>query len=79
MLLPEIALHNLWLKAVNGALQRDRLLTDKIRFGPLALNKQLVLNTWSDLLMDEASLPDDWMHEGVLVGIRPITDKIGIG
>ncbi|KAJ7697135.1 hypothetical protein B0H17DRAFT_1130451 [Mycena rosella] len=41
---------------------------DKVKFGPVALNKQLVLKTWSGLLLDEASLPDDWTHEGVLVG-----------
>jgi hypothetical protein len=60
-------IHNRWLRMVNGALQRDRILTDKIRFGSLALNKVLVLKTWSGLLMDEDSLPDDWTHEGVLV------------
>jgi len=72
-------IYNRWLKKVNGALQRDRLLTDKIKFGPLTLNKQLVLSTWSGLLMDEDSLPDDWTHEGVLVGMRPMTDRNGIG
>jgi hypothetical protein len=66
---------------VNRALRRDRLLTDKIKFGPLALKKQLVLNTWSGILMDEESLPDDWIYEGVLVGMRPISNdnRNGIG
>jgi hypothetical protein len=68
-LLTESAVHNQWLKAINGVLQRDRLLTDKIRFGTLTLNTQVVLNTWSGLLMDEDLLPEDWTHEGVLVGI----------
>ncbi|KAJ6480389.1 hypothetical protein C8R45DRAFT_832163, partial [Mycena sanguinolenta] len=75
----EKEIHNHWLAAINRALQRDRLLTNKVKLGPLALNKQLVLNTWSGLLMDEASLPDDWTNEGVLVGMRPITDRHGIG
>jgi hypothetical protein len=75
----EAEIHNQWLKSINRALQRDRLLTDKIKFGPLALKKQLVLNTWSGLLFNEDSLPDDWTHEGVLVGMRPMTAKIGIG
>jgi hypothetical protein len=66
-------IHNQWLSTINAALTRDRLLTDKIKFGPLAFNKQLALNTWS------ASLPDDWTHEGVLVGIRPMMDRVGIG
>ncbi|KAJ6533919.1 hypothetical protein DFH09DRAFT_835620, partial [Mycena vulgaris] len=64
--------HNKWLKAVNTALRRDCVSTDKIKFGSLALKKQLVLNTWSGLLMDENSLPDDWTYtEGVLVAMRP--------
>jgi hypothetical protein len=68
-ILTESAIHDQWLKAINGALQRDRLLTDKIRFGTLMLKKQLVLNTWSGLPMDEDSLPDDWTHEGVYCSI----------
>jgi hypothetical protein len=74
-----LAIHNQWLSAINAALTRDRLLTDRIKFGPLALKKQLVLNTWSGLLMDEDSLPEDWTYEGVLVGMRPMTDRHGIG
>jgi hypothetical protein len=34
-----------WLNTINRALQWDRLLTDKVRFDSLALNKQLVLST----------------------------------
>jgi hypothetical protein len=56
-------------------LRRDCLLTDKIKFGPLGLKKQLVLNTWSGILMDEALLPDDWTNEGVLVGIQSMDNK----
>jgi hypothetical protein len=73
-----LGIHNRWLNAINAALTRDRLLTDKIKFGLLALEKQQVLNTWSGLLMDEESLLDDWKNEGVLVDIRPMTDKHGI-
>jgi ribonuclease HI len=67
------------LKAVNGALQRDRLLTDRLNPVPLAIKKQLALNTWSGLLKDEDSLPDNWTHEGVIVGMQPINDRHGIG
>jgi hypothetical protein len=35
-------IHNRLLNAVNRALQRDRLLTNKIKFGPLTVNKQLI-------------------------------------
>lgn len=35
---------------------------------------------WVALLMDEDSLPDDWIHEKeVLVGIRPKRNTDGIG
>jgi hypothetical protein len=54
-------------------------LCDKIKFGILALKTQCVLNTWSGLLLEEASLLDNWINEGVLVGIQPIVHKIGIG
>jgi hypothetical protein len=60
-------IHNQWLKdlkAVNKALQQDCLLTDRVRFVSLALSKQLVLNTWSGLLIDEDSLLDDQTKEG---------------
>ncbi|KAJ7766422.1 hypothetical protein DFH07DRAFT_737228, partial [Mycena maculata] len=79
MVLTTMEIHNRWLKAVNGALQCDRLLTDKTKFGPLALKKQLVLNMWSVLLMNEDSLLDDWTYEGVLVGMWPMNDRYGIG
>jgi len=71
-------IHNRWLKTINGILQRERILTDKLKFGSLGIDKQVVLNTWSGLLLDEDSLPDDWLKErGVLVGILPM--KLGVG
>jgi hypothetical protein len=67
-----VSIHNQWLIAINSALKRDRILTDKVKF---ALKKQLVLNTWSGLLKDD-SLSDDWTKiEGVLVGIWPMNGK----
>ncbi|KAJ6507644.1 hypothetical protein DFH09DRAFT_942844 [Mycena vulgaris] len=76
-------IHNRWLKSINSALGRDRILTDKLKFGDLALNKDLVLRTWSGLLMNEDSLPDDWTYTvGVLVGIQPLRlndSRNGIG
>ena len=70
--------HNQWLKAINSILQREQILTNKIKFGPLAIDKQVVLNTWSGLLLDEDSLPDDWTTTGgVLVGILPLKSGVG--
>jgi hypothetical protein len=76
----EPAIYNQWLRSVNTSLRQDQILTDKMRFGPLSLNKKLVLNTWSGLLLDEESLPDDWTYaKGVLVGMQPYTVRNGIG
>ncbi|KAJ7305532.1 hypothetical protein DFH08DRAFT_633301, partial [Mycena albidolilacea] len=65
-ILTSTEIYNQWLNTINCALQWDRLLTDKVRFDSLALNKQLMLSTWSGLLLDEDSQPDDWTKEGVL-------------
>jgi hypothetical protein len=71
--------HNRWVATINATLKRDQLLTNRARFGPLATKKQMVLNTWSGTLLDEDSLPDDWIKvKGVLVGIRPATQKNGV-
>ncbi|KAJ7772665.1 hypothetical protein DFH07DRAFT_733919 [Mycena maculata] len=75
-----IEIHNRWVSQMNSALRRDQLLTNRTKFGPLALKKQLVLKTWSGTLLDKDSLPDDWIKsEGVLVGIRPNTRRNGVG
>jgi len=76
----EAEVHNRSVSMINAALKRDCLLTNRNRFGPLALRKHLVLATWSGTLLNEDSLPDDWINsKRVLVGIRPITRKIGVG
>ncbi|KAF8133557.1 hypothetical protein K438DRAFT_1641237 [Mycena galopus ATCC 62051] len=73
-------IHNRWVATINIALIRDHLITNKIHFGRLAFDKQLVLNTWSGTLWDEDALPDDWiLSDQVLVGIRPLLVKRGIG
>ncbi|KAJ7118506.1 hypothetical protein C8R43DRAFT_960289 [Mycena crocata] len=41
----ETEIHNKWLKSVNDTLKRDRILINKIKFGKLAFNKDLVLRT----------------------------------
>jgi hypothetical protein len=76
----ELAICTQWLRSINVSLSRDRILTNKTKFGSLSFNKKLVLNTWSGLLLNEESLPDDWTYEkGVLVGIQPYTVRNGIG
>ncbi|KAJ7226178.1 hypothetical protein C8J57DRAFT_1093494, partial [Mycena rebaudengoi] len=64
-------IHNRWASLMNSTLKRDQLLSSQVRFGSLAIKKQLVLNTWSGVLLDEDSLPDNWINtKGVLVGIH---------
>jgi hypothetical protein len=71
-----VRIHDQCLTTFNSALRRDRILMDKVKFGTLALKKQLVLNTWSGLLKDEDSMPDDWtIIEVVLVGIWPMNSR----
>ncbi|KAK7008287.1 hypothetical protein R3P38DRAFT_3592218 [Favolaschia claudopus] len=73
-------IHNRWLALINGALKRDQLLTNKFRFGNLAKNTSLVLETWSGALSAEDALPDDWTRvKGVLVGIWPASRRNGVG
>ncbi|KAJ6497349.1 hypothetical protein C8R45DRAFT_926079 [Mycena sanguinolenta] len=40
---------------------------DKNKFGSLAFKKLTVLNTWSCILGNEKSFPEDWLHEGDLI------------
>jgi hypothetical protein len=70
--------HNMWLRLINAALRRDCILADEDRFGNMALKEDLVLCTWSGLLLDEDSLPVNWLKEkGVLVGILPLKEGVG--
>ncbi|KAJ7063029.1 hypothetical protein C8F01DRAFT_985242, partial [Mycena amicta] len=77
----EKQIHNMWVSDINYALKRDCILTNRFRFGPLAFDLNDVLRTWSGILAEEDSLSENWINEGVLVGIRPIIDKrqTGIG
>ncbi|KAF9028758.1 hypothetical protein BDZ89DRAFT_1252330 [Hymenopellis radicata] len=48
----------------------DIMMSDKRKYGSKAINKALVLSTWSGTLKDEGRLPEDWIREkGVLVGV----------
>ncbi|KAJ6448115.1 hypothetical protein C8R45DRAFT_850507, partial [Mycena sanguinolenta] len=75
----EKEIHNHWLKRVNMVLTGDPQLTDKNEFGSHAFRKPIVLNTWSGILGNEGSLAEDWLYEGALVVMQPMTDKEGIG
>ncbi|KAJ7191482.1 hypothetical protein GGX14DRAFT_381120 [Mycena pura] len=58
----ETQIHNQWISVVNQALRRDCILTDSCRFGVSARQKELVLRTWSGILMNENSLLDNWLY-----------------
>ncbi|KAJ7843932.1 hypothetical protein B0H13DRAFT_2239252 [Mycena leptocephala] len=65
--------HNRWVKIMNERLEIDINLTNKSKYGKqYALSPTLVLDTWRGTLLDEGTLPADWLREpGVLVGITP--------
>jgi len=69
-------IHNRWVKSMNLRLKFDKLQMDTKRYGSRAMKSDLVLKTWSGILLDEDNLPDNWIWEsGVLVGItlpRPL-------
>ncbi|KAJ7885462.1 hypothetical protein B0H13DRAFT_2235279 [Mycena leptocephala] len=60
--------HNRWVKVMNERLEIDINLTNKLKYGKQhALSPALVLDTWCGTLLDEDTLPDDWLREtGVL-------------
>ncbi|KAG6331490.1 hypothetical protein ID866_7595 [Astraeus odoratus] len=65
-------IHNRWVKAINMHLKFDRLQTDKVGYESQAISIELVLKTWSGILLNEENLLDNWIREsGVLVCITP--------
>jgi len=68
----ENEIHNRWVKTMNMRLKFDKLQSDTKRYGSRAIRADLVLKTWSGVLLNEDNLPDNWIWEsGVLVGITP--------
>ncbi|KAJ7732743.1 ribonuclease H-like protein [Mycena maculata] len=66
----ETEIHNRWVATINKRLKIDRLLTDISRYGSHALHVNTVLKTWDGVLMDNKTLPDNWIWQSeVLVGI----------
>lgn len=58
-----------WIRTMNDRLSLDREATNP-KYGRKALSRKMVLRTWSGVLMDKNSLPDDWLGETkILVGI----------
>ncbi|EIN13957.1 hypothetical protein PUNSTDRAFT_59807 [Punctularia strigosozonata HHB-11173 SS5] len=63
---------NRWKAAINARLKLDCRLADRASFGAKAVNRDLVLETWSGTLQNENLLPEDWVGwSGVLVGMDP--------
>ena len=56
---------------MNQRLLQDRELT-RAKYDAKRLLKTVVRDTWSGLLKDEHSLPDDWTDAGFLVSIGPL-------
>ncbi|KAJ7779935.1 hypothetical protein B0H16DRAFT_1300123, partial [Mycena metata] len=69
--------HNRWIKIINGRLEIDINLTNKVKYGKQqVIPPSLVLETWRGTLHREGELPVDWLREpGVLVGIAPLRSR----
>lgn len=73
----EVEIYNRWVHTINMRLKFDRLLTDSSRYGKKALKTELVLRTWSGVLLNEENLLDNWVHNsGVLVGMAPPSPRM---
>ncbi|KAI9066867.1 hypothetical protein FKP32DRAFT_1564878, partial [Trametes sanguinea] len=69
-----------WVHAIDKRLQVDRGLV--LMKGPSrkTVTKDLVLDTWRQVVNDFGSLPDDWIcTSGVLVGSSAFRRRHGIG
>ena len=65
-------IHNRWIHGVNKRLALDQAMTNPC-YGAKALDTLLVLHTWSGVLKNEASIPENWIRQPrVLVGIVPL-------
>ncbi|KAL4080425.1 hypothetical protein J3A83DRAFT_4084907 [Scleroderma citrinum] len=68
----EDKIHNKWVKTINMRFKFNKLQTDTKRYSSQAIRSDLVLKTWSGVLLNGENLPDNWIWEsGVLVGITP--------
>ena len=68
---------NKTLNILNNHLDQDKSLSSKLRYGREALPKDLILNTWSGVIKNENSLPENWLQANrVLVGI-PLRPEAG--
>ena len=66
----ETEIHNRWVHIMNYRLKIDCLMTNR-KYERKALSKTLVIQTWKNTLLDEDSLPREWVsYTGVLVGIK---------
>ncbi|KAG7439396.1 uncharacterized protein BT62DRAFT_1014009 [Guyanagaster necrorhizus] len=65
-----VQIRNKWMKQIRRRLELDCLMIRK-RFGKKALQKDLVLRTWSGVIENEHRLPKDWTEiDGALVGME---------
>ncbi|KAJ7673854.1 hypothetical protein DFH06DRAFT_1445365 [Mycena polygramma] len=68
-------IHNRWVATMNNRLQLDCRMTDR-KYEKKAVPVKTVLRTWTGVLHEEDSLPDNWTGGAeVLVGIQPIRQQ----
>ncbi|KAJ6517684.1 hypothetical protein DFH09DRAFT_940328 [Mycena vulgaris] len=69
---PVSEVHNRWVSLINERLQMDRFMaTSRSDQNKILVPPPVVLQTWSRTLLDEITLPKDWLRDPrLLVGIR---------
>ncbi|KAJ7759354.1 hypothetical protein DFH07DRAFT_957968 [Mycena maculata] len=74
---PAIAVHNRWVSLMNERLKIDIFLaTTRSDQNKILVPPEVVLQTWGRTLLNETSLPKDWLRDPrVLVGIETISSN----
>ena len=68
-------IHNRWVHTINEQLTIDHMLSSTQKLGPRTLSHHLLVSTWCGALLNEDSLPKNWLTKRdikVLVGIEPM-------
>lgn len=66
-------IHNKWVSALNKRIAIDCALTDKTKYGRMAIPEGTVYRTWRRCLKNESDLPEKWIKSlGVLVCIAAL-------
>ena len=65
----KLEIENRWFKCLNDRLLLERTMANKKSFGKKALNPEVVISTWSEVISRECNCSENWLQcKRVLVG-----------